>query len=200
MKARCSRQAAGDWRRRTEKTIANDGSSHVSCFFSVDIQIMLLFAPIAMCAMLFVVAHRTAFLPFFVHYAQYCIQFSIIQAFSFVWYTETFFRIDMIVEKKWLKKSSIKLLWATTRSFLRSQAHTGKLMKLGQNIKIYKYFVVSKKISSFPFLLVKYYSINSPYKIPTVLTMQVIINSKTRSLIVSKRQWSRPLVLQLFNG
>ena len=51
-----------------------------------------------------------------------------------------------------------------------------------------KYFVVSKKISSFHFLLVKYYLINSPYKIPTVLTMQVIINSKTRSLIVSKRQ------------
>ena len=61
--------------------------------FSVDIQIMLLFAPIAMCAMLFVVAHRTALLPFFVHYAQYCIKFSIIQPSSFVWYIKTFFEI-----------------------------------------------------------------------------------------------------------
>ena len=87
----------------------------------------------------------------------------------------------MIVEKK-----SLKTLQSNCSEPLLCTYC--KLMKLRQNIRIYKYFVVSKKISSFPFLLVKYYLINSPYKIPTVLTMQVIINSKTRSLIVSKRQ------------
>ena len=92
----------------------------------------------------------------------------------------------MIVEKK-----SLKNLKSNCQIFLRKYVKhilSSKLMKLGQNIRIYENFVVSKKIPSFPFLLVKYYLINSPYKIPTVLTMQVIINSKTRSLIVSKRQ------------
>ena len=93
----------------------------------------------------------------------------------------------MIVEKKSLKTLQSNCSEPLPDFFLRKYVkHI--LMKLGQNIRIYKYFVVSKKISSFPFLLVKYYLINSPYKIPTVLTMQVIINSKTRSLIVSKRQ------------
>ena len=151
MKARCSRQApcgrrpaTGDRRRRTEKTIANDGSSHVSCFFSVDIQIMLLFAPIAMCAMLFVVAHRTALLPFFVHYAQYCIQFSIIQAFSFVCYIKIFFRTDMIIEKVF-KKIFNPIVMSHYQIFLQKYVKhilSSKLMKSGQNIRMYKYFVV----------------------------------------------------------